>query len=1649
MNSPDIKKLHRIDENEKPLEADPNQGGAGLWYSRLNLPGRDDYYEDGLLDISTVPRQHHIDLANRLIEERHGYLLAESLSLFYGIDPTEIAHKLIDSNQGAAVVRNIYNFPGINPVEFVDELINTNQGATVAENLNLFKGVNHSEIAQKLIDTNQVGAVASYIDNFYDLDKSIADSLIHANRGTAVMRDLDHFSDLNPVEIVDELINTNQGYDVAMNLSLFKSVYHSEIAQKLIDTGQGETLAINLSDFQGINHAEVAQKLIERGQELSVVKYLGNFNDSDHATIVNNLIDIGQGGIVAASFCGSWAVKDSEVVQKLISTGQTKVVADSLYRFQYLDTATAFTLIDAGYTQEVASNLHTFMNLNNLEIANKLLDLGEDTVLLKNLFSFRNLDANLIDKLIDLGHGGAIAGCLSHTGNSLPTLNQAIADKLINEGRGSVVAYHANKFEGLDHNYLAQRLIETGKTDAVIEGLSYGSLTRLDTNTAIKLIGAGKIVDVLNKSRNFKDLDYMKIANDLIDRGQGALVGDNLSRFGDRLDSNVASKLIAVGEIKAVSERLGQFKKLDSTIATQLIDAGMGSAVISHWMRFTDLNSTEIANRLFDTKQGSIVADNLSHFPNLNNTEIAQKLIDAGQIEAVKRNLKMLNGFTALSVGIAINLIDAGYGAEVAKNIYNFHNLDKSVASRLVQIGKGYEVASNLNLFNDVDDIQFVSEIIEARQGEAVLSNLSAFPGLNRADLLRQLADTEQFKAIAKHLEKFQDLDNSLADKLIKAGEGASVAPYLSHFKDIDPEKILTDLIETKQGVAVAQNPEKFHTHSQSDIATRLINAGDAQFVAACLTRFYDLDITIADRLIDAGYSEAVGEKLNSFKVPTLEIAKKLIDLNKARAVARGIRLFKGLDQADIAQRLIDAGHSWEVVRVLDHFTELSHTEIAQKLIDAGEVGILISSIHDFKDLSTDIAFKLINAGHSSVLAQNLDHFAILDSAVAAKLIEEGEVTAIVENVHRFSNLSKVPFLGDIYKIQPPSNNAENDPWRLHLLPLLKHTGDTHDQRVQHAVLKYIKTFGLVYVKDLYDVFKRVMVEGDISEDTQAELRSFGINPNMQRDAVLQELDKVSKSYTKNILEGSVPESLTTPLGKALFTKEFVPQSTWDRRFNNWYEMGSSSLENYQVPKFLKTQMIDLVEKGEATELEAEELEAQRRTVFENKETGTRIATFKSIMADALEGFTLSQVQAAIATRVEKQKALIATKDPSTQEKIIDSIQKAVDRDEELIEALQGLHSHEDIVEAEIQKEGVRGEAEIEALQRLHAYEDIVEAGLPNVPLLYQEMAVLLAERNGKEENLSRWLRAFAIKQMLRKTPGLREVFSDIRIKEAVDYDTVSILAEITSHTIEHEYFDNQEPGLSDIVKTTLRKLLMADKVHKAAGSKEDTDYFTKVLKDLEKIDNPTGNARVTSIQFVPVGGLGRLTAGNVGNACYTSQTESLANGKFRDTHMMMIVKKRTDGSEQIVGSILGIIAQTAVPPYGTPVYVMRANNPQENFLSTVDINSYVDASVKALIQQAVDCRNENVLLDYESDIKVTIPMESSSNASMTNRPRVHELLYKMFKDCERVPLLDTPDTEFNGYPVWSRAVCIFEIKDGKEYYYGNHTETPAHELRS
>ena len=303
---------------------------------------------------------------------------------------------------------------------------------------------------------------------------------------------------------------------------------------------------------------------------------------------------------------------------------------------------------------------------------------------------------------------------------------------------------------------------------------------------------------------------HTELARKLIESGAGrSLLIQNLSDFEGLDHTDIALKLIEVGETLCLVRNLSSFEGLDADIAYWLIEGRNGGAVAEHLSNFEGLDHTDIAHRLIETGDGWLVAWYLSNFKGVNHTDIAHRLIEEGSGDSVADHLANFKGVD--HVDIARRLIEEKFGNAVADYLYNFEGLDADIAHRLIKEGYGWLVAEHLSNFKGVDHVDIAHWLIKEGGGESVIEHLSDFEGLDHTDIAHRLIEKGDGEHVAYHLPKFEDADHAdIAHRLIEEGYGESVARYLSNFKDADHTEIADDLITHDQKWVVVWYAERF-----------------------------------------------------------------------------------------------------------------------------------------------------------------------------------------------------------------------------------------------------------------------------------------------------------------------------------------------------------------------------------------------------------------------------------------------------------------------------------------------------------------------------------------------------------------------------------------------------------------------------------------------------------------------------------------------------------------------------------------------------------------------------------------------------------------------------------------------------------------------
>ncbi len=193
----------------------------------------------------------------------------------------------------------------------------------------------------------------------------------------------------------------------------------------------------------------------------------------------------------------------------------------------------------------------------------------------------------------------------------------------------------------------------------------------------------------------------------------------------------------------------------------------------------------------------------------------------------------------------------------------------------------------------------------------------------------------------------------------------------------------------------------------------------------------------------------------------------------------------------------------------------------------------------------------------------------------------------------------------------------------------------------------------------------------------------------------------------------------------------------------------------------------------------------------------------------------------------------------------------------------------------------------------------------------------------------------------------------------------------------------------------------------------------------LDQINNPTDvSVKTMAVAMVPGQGLPRIMSGDTGDACTSSRHGELARGEYPGVKAFTYVLGRGTPQERFAGSTLFV--ESKVRGKEDSVLVVRANNPRENLIQSVDNVSFTLQSLDKAIETA-----ERRGID-----EVLVPLDSVTQSS-SNRSGVSDVYTKLFSKNPKRALENTRDTNFNNYDIWNsdgrhRCVVVWTKKDGK-----------------
>lgn len=322
-----------------------------------------------------------------------------------------------------------------------------------------------------------------------------------------IINHIDSFQENYHTEIVNKLIDIGEGEEVCKNFEKFKGINTVDIANKLTDKGQGYYVILNIEKFPNINGNEILTKVIDNHP------WSQNSAKNDIPRELLEKLPL-------------FSNLDINFANKLIESGDFLSLSKNLKSFSNLDSDIAFKLIFTEHDTEVIDNLEKFNNLNQNDLADKIIESGRGYSVIWNYKKFNDLDQNkIVNKLIDHNQLDTLSAALSQ-GAGIENLDMSIANKLLDLKHEDVVIRSLHSFIKFDTRTV-NRLIDAGHAGDVSYYLhddSHYPFDILDSTVAFNLIEHGEGGSVLSGYKKFSDLKNEDVIDKILESENSHLI---------------------------------------------------------------------------------------------------------------------------------------------------------------------------------------------------------------------------------------------------------------------------------------------------------------------------------------------------------------------------------------------------------------------------------------------------------------------------------------------------------------------------------------------------------------------------------------------------------------------------------------------------------------------------------------------------------------------------------------------------------------------------------------------------------------------------------------------------------------------------------------------------------------------------------------------------------------------------------------------------------------------------------------------------------------------------------------------------------------------------------------------------------------------
>lgn len=1367
----------------------------------------------------------------------------------------------------------------------------------------------------------------------------------------------DNFDELKSEQIATDLINAGAAAVLADHLLRFHRLPES-LAERLIGMGYAEEVMEHLDSFRDVNKERLLRRLLAAGRQETRAAAV-HFDQLDNLTNpapVISLIQMGYGAEVAKNFL-SPAISE-KVALALVKNGNAKELAGSIDRFSKLNSEIAHALVSDGFAGDVAHHL----------------------------WCFRELDFSMAKELIKAGYGEQVA----LTPFPFRARKSELAEYLLRAGQADVILSYRSvhgdwKDMGVPLEKIVDICVKTGQMAAVADYLDL-YLGRLQPSLAEALTAAGFVENVWKQRHRYLSLDWEKLAAISLDKGTGKEIADVLSM--GTVWQHTESNLV-------FSERMTR----------RFISAGHEVLVLAYPECFAQVDNQMLIRNLLEKKQFAVIASHLLTMKGLD-ISVAEILIKNGYTGDVVDAIK---SFTTPEA-VASLLVNVEQYETLAHQLHMFPNVPASVIHTLIAKGQGAEVTNNAEALRQLD-VTAVNMLVDEGRHDVLLTvrGGSLFRTQATEAKMRQLIESGNISLIRSYLFLFHRLSLETAEKLISLGAGTEVANNSHVFADIEDLGQL--LFQRGEYFALTRMFNRLKSVTPAAVAEAMIAAGETQKLVRWLDYFSNLDISVVKRLLQTtGGGDAVMRQPHVFALYRADprafynqVAQIMLEEQPSILVGQLYR-FIGLGN-DIAEVMIARGLQKTMINHISAFERIKLDHISFRHLSVQRAEILKAALGR---IDADVADK------AKIIALILDKVPLKNYAMEREKMCTTNTDVPADRIRGTWHDSIKKMEG----LQARVANAKYDPWITDLDPLLRNAEqsipdlgsplrtliDRSNTQDGEYVAEFVQQYGMFNLPILFQTHVELRRAADwkqLPAQTRSRLASVGVQ--LKTEGALLPADKakidrdllaVMVSLRAEILEDKIPKLLldrNCEIALELFNilKGQTQWSRLDRPADIIAELARTAKEQphlavlppgYEELTFsVPLRGVKTAEAGEPQEKTHPSLVKKENlalvdglgSLFQlGQSIGDPAEWWKGKQAALITGYQkdISDIEAKIKSGTAPEKALVA-------------MEKRKSGLEELVGMVAAIQ-----IDLE-QNTAIRGSDLLGALVEIRRRDTKVL-----LPLIKELSAghLLSIMPDGMKQKI--------VSLVEKHNMGDRAALDEEELTGWASFMT-DYLGEHYLHPQQDQHHTGHPPFTPQTLDTLKNLWEMNQGAPKHPLVKEANDLRASAESGGKKL------GKTLEVTLVPSKGVLRVYSGDLGDACFTSKHRELASGGYPGLTSFTFVTGRGTKQERLRGSVLVIETKTMK---NEPVLLVRANNPQENLLGQVDTESLLDA----VMEQMADLAKKRKIAI------MAVPVDEAS-ASCSNRSQVAQYYQDRFRKNEALRLVDTPETNFNGYNNW------------------------------